>query len=458
MPVLTWESDMKDLFLIRHAKSSWDDDSLSDQARPLNPRGEQQLPPLARALHRYGALAGEVHASPAVRAQQTLQGIVTATIPHERIHTDAELYTFDYQRLLQWLQKQDDQVQTLAIVGHNPALLELAAHLVKQAPFELPTAGFIHLRLPIRHWRKLGKNEGRLETFLTPRDFSFEAFERKSGKRAATADKPRAKAIPARLMHQAERLRQLERGVMLGLDDEFLHQYRIALRRSRAVADSVAEVTRSKSLRSHLSQLKRHTQATGNLRDLHVFLQNLPALCHDHAALRTELEIWAERRGAKEQKRLAKRLGSKRYRNSLHIWENELQSRHFSKLVGTLSTKDIRHQVERQLRGFNRNTEALRPGALDEDLHQLRKQLKRIRYLMELDAKTWKAALKVLRQRQDLYGRFQDLHVQLELVNAFAAKTAEGVPAGADHLLDRLEREKSEVRQLILSMDGLKAR
>lgn len=448
---------MKDLFLIRHAKSSWDDGSLSDQARPLNPRGRQQLPPLAKALQRYGALQGEIYASPAVRAQQTLQGIVPAALAEERVHTDPELYSFDYQRLLRWLQKQDDRLQTLAIVGHNPALLELAGHLAKQAPFELPTAGFIHIRLPIKHWRKLGKSEARLETFLTPRDFSFEAFERKNSKRAASADKQTAKDIPASLMRQADRLRQLERGVMLGLDDEFLHQYRIALRRSRALADSVAEATGNKSLRNHLSQLKRHAQATSNLRDLHVLLQDLPTLCGDNAELRTKLEAWAEVRAAKAQKRLTKRLGSKRYRNSLHSWENELQSRHFRKRVDKLSNKDIRDSVERRLRGFNRKAEALRPDAPDEDIHRLRKQLKRIRYLMELDAGNWKAALKVLRQRQNLYGRFQDLHAQIELVKAFATQAPEGMPVAADPLLERLEREKSEARQLILSTDGLKA-
>lgn len=449
---------MKNLFLIRHAKSSWDDDTLSDQARPLNSRGQQQLHPLARALQRYGGLKGKVCASHAMRAQETLQGILPADFPDTQVQTDSELYTFDHQRLLRWLQSQSDQVQTLAIVGHNPALLELAAHLAKHAPFELPTASFIHIRLPIRHWRKLDKHGGRLETFLTPRDFSFEAFERKNRTQTAVSGKRPARDIPKELLHQTDRLRQLERGVMLGLDDEFLHQYRIALRRSRAIADSVAEVTGNKSIRSHLSQLKRHAQATSRLRDLHVFQQDLPALCRKNSELRTELEAWTGRRVAKEHKQLAKRLGSKRYRNSLHSWESELQSRHFSKLADKLSNKDIRKSVERRLRSFNRNAAGLHLSAPDEDIHRLRKQLKRIRYLMELDAGHWKAALKELRQQQNLYGRFQDLHVQIELVNAFAETAADGMPAAAKHLLDQLIRQQSEVRQLILSRSECKDR
>ena len=77
---------------------------------------------------------------------------------------------------------------------------------------------------------------------------------------------------------------------------------------------------------------------------------------------------------------------------------------------------------------------------------------------MELDADTWKGGLRVIRQRQDLYGRFQDLHTQLELIKAFADKAPENLSSAAQELLDRLEREKSDVRQMILSMDGLKGR
>lgn len=448
---------MKHLFLIRHAKSSWDNDNLSDKDRPLNPRGEQQLTPLGRALLRYGAMAGEIHASPALRAQQTLKGILPPSISEAQIYTNPELYTFDYRRLLKWLQNCDDQAQTLAIVGHNPALLELAVTLVPHAPFELPTASFIHIRLPIKHWRKLGKKEGRLETFLTPVDFSYEAFERKNKKRRAGIDKGTIKDLPATLSQQTDRLNQLHRGVMLGLDEEFLHQYRIALRRSRAVAESLAEVTGNKALKSHISHLKRHAQATSNLRDLHVFSQDLPPLCSDQPELLRALEQWVCARVDKEQKKLAKRLASKRYRQSLHSWEDELQSRQFRKLIDKLSTRDIQKSVDHRLRMFNRKTAELLHDSPDEDIHNLRKLLKRIRYLMELDIDSWKSALKTLRQRQDLYGRFQDLHVQIELVKRFASNYPEDPNGAPQALLDHLTIKKDDTRRLILSIGGLKA-
>jgi phosphohistidine phosphatase len=448
---------VKHLFLIRHAKSSWDNESLSDKDRPLNHRGEQQLAPLRKALLRCGALAGDIHASPALRAQQTLQGILPHPDSETRVHTDPALYSFDYRRLLQWLQNCDDQAKTLAIVGHNPALLELAATLVPHAPFELPTASFIHIRLPIKHWRKLGKREGRLETFLTPVDFSYEAFKRKNQKRHKIAGTARIKDLPSALSEQAESLNQLHRGVVLGLDDEFLHQYRIALRRSRAVAESLAEVTGSKSLRGHISHLKRHAQATSALRDLHVFQKALPKLCGGQPELCQALAQWVGERVEQEQKKLAKRLSSKRYRRSLHSWEDELQSRQFRKLIDKLSTRDIQKSVEHRLRIFNRKTAELLHDAPDEDIHNLRKLLKRIRYLMELDIDSWKPALKILRQRQDLYGRFQDLHVQIELVNRFASNHPDQSDGAIQALLDYLAIEKDDTRRLILSIGGLKA-
>jgi len=448
---------MKQLFLIRHAKSSWDDERLSDKERPLNQRGEQQLAPLARALSRHGALKGGVYVSPARRAQQTLEGLLPAVTPETRVHTDPELYTFDYRRLVEWLQNQDDQVQTLAIVGHNPALLELAARLIPHGPLELPTASFIHIRLPLKHWHKLGKREGYLETFLTPLDFSFDAFKRKHHKQKKITGNPGIQDIPSALAEQADRLNRLQRGVILGLDDEFLHQYRIALRRSRAVAESLAEVTGSKSLNNHISHLKRHARATSTLRDLHVFLQHLPTLCSEQPDLGEALAQWVTLRVRSEQKRLAKRLNSKRYQNSLQSWEDELQSRHFHKLIDKLSTHDINKSVERRLAAFNRKTAELLHDAPDEDIHKLRKLLKRIRYLMELDTKNWKPALKVLRQRQELYGHFQDLHVQIALVNRFASQNSDAHAGSQQELLSQLTQEKDDTRRLILSMGGLKA-
>lgn len=441
---------MKHLFLIRHAKSSWDDERLSDCERPLNPRGERQLGPLAKALQQLDAVSGEVYASPAKRAQQTAKGML---VPGFR--TDAELYTFDYRRLLEWLKRLPDNQDHVAIVGHNPALLELAAWLTKHAPLELPTASLVHLRLPVKRWRKLAKGSGTLETVLTPRDYSYVEFARKNSPADGLLEPTSLSNLPDTLRHHAARLKQLERGVALGLDEEFLHQYRIALRRSRALAEAIAEVTGDSALRPAIAQLKRHAKATSTLRDLHVFLMELPSVCPENPELRASLQAWASMKAGKRQKRLAERLATSRYHRSMHSWETEIDSGKFRKRIAGLSKEAIRKAIGKRLRSFNRSTAELLHTAPDEDFHRLRKQLKRIRYLLELDSRAKKSDLKALRQRQDLYGRFQDLHMQIELLELFRKEAPETLPEAVAGVVQDLETQKAHVRRQILAMGGL---
>lgn len=446
---------MKHLFLVRHAKSSWQEEHLKDRDRPLNNRGQEQLPPLARALARSGVLGGELYASNANRAQSTLQGIMPASFPENRVHLTPELYTFDYQRLLDWLKALDDEQDTVTIIGHNPALLELAGYLLKHSPAHLPTASFLCVTLPDKPWHKLAKGKGKLEAFLTPREYSYREFARKHKKKAATDGKNPSKDIPTALQHQLKRIRDLEPGVKTGLDDEFLHQFRIAIRRSRAVAESLQEVTGDKSLAQSVKQLKRHAKATGRLRDLHVFMQDLPGLCGDNGELQAAMETWVMAETQQEHQALVKTLESKRYRESMHDWEDLIHSGAFKKLAGRMKPRDIGKAVGRRVKTFNRDTAELLHDSPDEDIHSLRKQLKRIRYLMELDAKGWKGALKSLKYRQELYGRFQDLHVQIELVSHFQQQAPETLPAAIKGLCERLQQDKAENRRLILALGGL---
>jgi phosphohistidine phosphatase len=445
---------MKHLFLVRHAKSSWADESLCDHERPLNARGESQLAPLGKALKAAGALQGEIYCSNATRALATLEGAMPEPVMPEHWHTQSELYTFDYRRLTAWLKEREEDAQVM-LVGHNPALLELAQWLLKQPPEQLPTASFIHIRLSIKDWHQLDRGKGKLVALMTPQDYSYTHFQRKLKKKAKTAGDDPAKDIPQALHHQLNRLRQLERGVILGLDDEFLHQCRIAIRRSRAIVESVQEVTGDKSLAKAVKTLKRHARATGPLRDLHVLLQDLPELSGDNSEIRAALQIWFEREAASRHTKLVKRLQSKRYQDSMNHWLDLIDSRKFSKLAGTLRSKDIRNAVGHRIKCFNKLTAELMHTSPDEDIHQLRKQLKRIRYLMDLDARTWKSELKTLKARQELYGQFQDLHVQIELLEQFRKAAPEVLPAALNGIIETLETRKAEARKQILPLGGL---
>jgi len=162
---------MKILHLLRHAKSAWDQPGLSDRERGLNKRGKRDAPRMGEALSRLMAPMAIV-ASPARRAQLTLEGLcqgwpALADCEHT---VDEDLYTFSADDLFEWLQGQEDSQQALFIIGHNPALTDLANALAGDDGLaNLPTAGYLRLALQIDRWRDMRQGCALIEFSLFPR-------------------------------------------------------------------------------------------------------------------------------------------------------------------------------------------------------------------------------------------------------------------------------------------------
>ena len=449
---------MKHLFLIRHAKSSWADESLADRERPLNNRGIQQLGPMGRAIRAEGALEGPVFCSPALRARQTMEGLAPEHLL-ENACVDSSLYTFNHEVLVEWLRAREDDDKTLTIIGHNPALLDLAGFLLKHPPEQLPTCGFMHISVAVKHWRKLGSNKGRLEQFLTPKHVSYRQFGRKRKKAPTDKDAPLGQNIPLALQHQYQRVRELEPGVIRGYDHEFLHQYRIAIRRSRAIAESVSEIVRDKTLRKAIKKLKKHAQATSRLRDLHVFMENLAAWQQHEdrqvaLASSTVVPI-VEREAEQEHRALVKRLRSKKCDGDMDDWHRFVLSRHLEKETRKLHADDIRAALCKRIHRYNLLARKLGAQSDDADYHRQRKLLKRIRYLAELDKSRFRNTLRQLKKRQQRFGDFQDLHMQIDQLMALRETITQEVgrqipPEGLDQLITELVSEKTAARDDIL--------
>ena len=167
---------MKNLYLLRHAKSSWDDPSLSDAERPLNGRGRRDAPRMGSALgDRLPPMTFRV--SLAKRAQQTfgaLQQSWTGLEVHHGIMEPA-LYTFDCIEVLRWIAAQPDDTDSLALVGHNPAFTELVNFFVGPGTLDnLPTAGWAELSIRIDEWSQApdAKGEGELAYRLFPKSLA----------------------------------------------------------------------------------------------------------------------------------------------------------------------------------------------------------------------------------------------------------------------------------------------
>ena len=159
----TNKSNYKILYLLRHAKPSWSDHSISDFERPLNKRGIQQAPQIAAILASKEARPQVIISSPAERAFNTAKIMAVAiSSDKSKIGSDKRIYEANIQTLMYLIQELDDDLQTVMIVGHNPGFSHLVNTLSRTKVAPLPTCSLIQLRLDISHWNELEAECGEL--------------------------------------------------------------------------------------------------------------------------------------------------------------------------------------------------------------------------------------------------------------------------------------------------------
>lgn len=145
---------MKTLLLLRHAKSSWADEHLSDFNRPLNDRGRQDAPRMGKLLRLHDLVPDLIIASPAKRAASTAKRVADAAGYEGEIRLAEELYLAEPEVYLELARRADDSVATLMLVGHNPGIEECVGLLAGRGE-TMPTAALAGFRLPIDRWQKL---------------------------------------------------------------------------------------------------------------------------------------------------------------------------------------------------------------------------------------------------------------------------------------------------------------
>ena len=144
---------MKTLTIFRHAKSSWDFPDLTDHDRPLNKRGKRDAPIMGERLKESGIRPSLIVSSPAVRAWKTARTVAKQIgYPVEFLQREPGLYHAGVNKLLDIIAVQDDGFNNIVIVGHNPGLTDLANELVPGLTSNLPTAGFIAIRIDTDDW------------------------------------------------------------------------------------------------------------------------------------------------------------------------------------------------------------------------------------------------------------------------------------------------------------------
>ena len=145
---------MKRLLIIRHAKSSWQDDEQADHARPLNHRGERDAPRMGRYMAHMGVKPDRLLCSTAVRAQATAALLIEGAGWDISISLRDSLYLAAPKELVAELAKTPEAIETVAVVGHNPGVSELVSALTdSQVP--MATCAVADLELDIAHWADL---------------------------------------------------------------------------------------------------------------------------------------------------------------------------------------------------------------------------------------------------------------------------------------------------------------
>jgi len=146
---------MKTLLIVRHAKSSWDDASMSDIDRPLNDRGRRDAPAMAKRLIKAGIAIDRFVSSPAKRARQTAEAFVHEFGKKEKsIRFIPELYHAAEPVFEAVVASLDDEDYTVAIFSHNPGITAFVNSLTTAIRIDnMPTCGVFVVKCDTKHWK-----------------------------------------------------------------------------------------------------------------------------------------------------------------------------------------------------------------------------------------------------------------------------------------------------------------
>ncbi len=156
------------LFIIRHAKSSWDHVGLLDFDRPLNHRGIADAPKMGERLKAKGVKPDMILSSNALRAKKTIKEIAKKVKFKNKITFKRKIYEANLSTLHKMIKKVDKKNKTLFLCGHNFELNMLAE---KYVGFDenIPTCGIVEIEFNCNKWKDISKKNARLISFDYPK-------------------------------------------------------------------------------------------------------------------------------------------------------------------------------------------------------------------------------------------------------------------------------------------------
>ncbi|MEQ1528127.1 MAG: CHAD domain-containing protein [Methylococcales bacterium] len=243
--------------------------------------------------------------------------------------------------------------------------------------------------------------------------------------------------------HLLKTIKANEQGTIDHIDSEFLHDFRVAVRRTRAGLSQIKEVFPGKISARYCEFFSWLGQITGKTRDLDVYLLNFAQYKHSlPVSIREDLNPlydFLQKKQQQAQKQLAKKLRSNQYLSTLTEWEQFLNSPAPKNPTEANAHLAIKNLADRRiLKVYKRvlaQGNAIDEHSAAETLHTLRKTCKKLRYLIEFFQNLYpehqlRSILKNLKALQEVLGDFQDYEVQEQHLKLFSQEMlALGFPA-----------------------------
>jgi phosphohistidine phosphatase len=160
---------MKTLYLLRHGKSSWKDETSIDAERPLNGRGRRASQAVGSFLKREKIIPDLVLSSSAIRARETADIVMEAAKLRTDLRFDERIYEASAQRLLELVKQIEKSKKCVLLVGHNPGLEELLKILTGAVEL-MPTAALSKVVLSVSNWADIADKGSTLEWIIKPKE------------------------------------------------------------------------------------------------------------------------------------------------------------------------------------------------------------------------------------------------------------------------------------------------
>ena len=162
---------MKTLFLVRHAKSSWDNPGLRDFDRPLNERGQTDAPRMAQFIVKQGITPDLLVSSPAKRAITTALFFAEAfNKKPEEVVRETNIYEAYPQEILQIISRLPSDANTVMLFGHNPTFTDVANRFTEDFIENVPTCGIVKIMSNVEHWNELYEGNARVTACFFPKE------------------------------------------------------------------------------------------------------------------------------------------------------------------------------------------------------------------------------------------------------------------------------------------------